>query len=608
MRENERRRILDEVAEAVHRGDPLDSYQDQVDRLVEAGMSLDAIEAEVNDRISRIQTDEEIDNLRSSVQKKGLLFGGITAVALLLLSLVGSYLLTQSMLPAPEPTHTPTPAPTSVAIAEHSVGHWRLAIDTRGVQPTSGDPTQAIVTVHVVDKGGNPAPDGLEARFSVTSGDITPRTATTRNGVLTALYTGVAGASPATLTVKMQNDIATYQISTFGSGTVVQEQTPTETPTPEMTPLSTPVTPTPEPIEVTIDWTPRYSDIIEIGVGQSLAVTITAKRQSEAVPGAELDVTAASGLVSFDGNSNASIATDETGTSSVILAASETPGEDTLQIVSTVSVTQSVQIRVLPVATILKDGIHLRTQPVMARAMWKGGIGGPSERKGSSSVILGKHPCYDSDDSISAGFDCYLVRDSNGAPYWLQGDPGTIEIRPPGAIIEEMPRDAVENIDNALTPSPSSKESSIVTQRQLRLSEENTNAVDKISLWKDSSGKVVLAELPEGVVVGVLEENSASEFVPVQVVLWVPSGKVTDTDSNQSLTNPNASTDVCGYQPGKEPQDKGSKSCGSLKVVTPAIPFARPLAEIERTDETRFGSGHWRLAVIDAWVKRENLR
>lgn len=607
MRENERRRILDQVAEAVHRGDTLDLYQDQVDRLVvEAGMPLDAIEAEVNDRISRIQTDEEIDNLRSSVKKKGLLIGGVTAVVLFLLSLAGSYLLMQMVLPAPEPTPTPTATVTPVVIAAQPAGHWLFSIETREVQPAADDLTQAIVTVHVIDKDGNPAPDGLEARFSVTSGDITPRAATARNGALTALYTGIPGALPAMLEVTVQHDTVMYQMPAFGSKAVVPEQTPTETPTPEVSPTPT-SEPTPEPIELTVDWTPRYSPVIEIGVGQSLTTTITVYRHNEPVSGVVVNITAVNGLVTLDGASSSAITTDDTGTATIELNASDNIGDDTLQIsADAAGPIQLYQVRVLPVATILKANTHLRIEPVMAQTKWKGGSDAPAEQKGSSFAILGQHPCYGLDGVTEADFHCYLVWDLDGKKYWLQGDTGILDIRPAGAAIEEVGRDAAQDSSAASTASSTDEEESVIASGQGRLQAGDAGSEDKISLWKENAGQTALVELPENVNVEVLQEDDQAAFVQVRIVLWVPVNNVTGSEP-PSLTNPNASVETCGYQPGKAPDDEGSKYCGSLKQVAPAIGFARSLTADEKNDETGFGQGKWKLVVIDVWVKNENL-
>jgi len=608
VRENERRRILDQVAEAVHRGAPLDSYQDQVDRLVvEAGMPLDAIEAEVNDRISRIQTDEEIDNLRSSVKKKGLLIGGATAAALLLLSLVGSYLLMQFMLPTPEPTPTPTATPAPVAIAVQPAGHWLFSIETREVQPASGDPTQAIVTMHVIDKDGNPAPDGLEASFSATSGDITPRTSTVRNGVLTALFTAAPGAPPATLSVTMQNDTASHQLPAFSPGGVAQEQTPVQTLTPEVTlsPVSVTPTATPAPVELTIDWTPRYSTTIEIGVGQTLTMILGTRRQGDAAPDTKVDVTAANGLVSFGGSSSTTVTTDERGTVSVELVASQNPGDDTLQVGGALIVTtQPLQVRVLPVGTLLRD-LHLRTEPVMAQAKW---VSDAAEKSGSRFVILGTHPCYDMNGTKEAGIPCYLVRDSEGTKFWLEGADGDIDIKPLNAKVEDVSRDAANDTTNALPSSSSSEESSDPTKVQLRLQEGDTSGEERVPVFKADSTEVVLAELPEDVTVEILEDTEGSKIVPVRVVLWVPVDNVIGTDPSQQLTNSNGSVDVCVYQPGKSPNDDSDKHCGTLAQITPAISFARSLTEVEKADETKFGVDTWKLAVINAWVNRGNIK
>ncbi len=605
MKERERRRILDEIAYAMHSQSKPEDYAASVDQLVEAGMSLDAIEAEVNDRISRIQTDEEIDNLRNSVKKKGLLFGGITAVALLLLSLIGSYLLMQTVLPAPEPTPTPTATPAPVAIAEQPTGHWLFSIETREVQPALGDPTQAIVTVHIIGKDGNPAPDGLEMHFSVTSGDITPRTAIVRNGVLTALYIAATGAPPATLSVTMQNDEASHQMPAFGPGGMAQEQTPTQTPTPEVTPSPTPETPTPapEPVDVTVGWTPRYSTTIEIGVGQALTITLDTRQQGEAAPNTEVNIAAVNGFVSFDGNSSTTVTTDEKGMASLELVASQNQGDDTLQVSgASVAATQFIQVRVLPVATTLKD-LHLRTEPVMAKDKW---VSQTAEKSGSSFVILGTHPCYNEYGTDEAGIPCYLVRDSGGSKAWLEGSDGAISIEPLDAKVEDVARDAATDTIDASTSS--SDEDSSTSQVQLRLSGGDTSDEANVPLFGDDSGQKVLAELPTDVTVELLEDTPASDFLSVRVVLWVPVDNVTGTEPNQTLTNPSSTVDVCVYQPDKSPEDDGDKYCGTLAQITPAISFARSLTETEKADETTFGQSTWKLAVIDAWVKRDNIK
>lgn len=600
MKERERRRILDEIADAVHRQSKPEDYAASVDQLVEAGMSLDVIEAEVNDRISRIQTDEEIDNLRSSVKNKGLLIGGVTAVALFLLSLYGSYLLMQSMLPTPEPTPTPTATATPVVIAVQPAGHWLFSIETREVQPAAGDPTQAIITVYIVDKEGNPTPDGLEASFSVTSGNIMPQTSTVHNGVLTALYTAVTGAPPAVLTVNVQNDVATHQMPVLGLGAAAQELTPTATPIRETEPSLTPETPTPtpEPVEITLDWSPKWvSDTIDIGVGQSITLTASVNQNDQPVPNAHLLFTVDSAVATIVlSETSTDIATDENGIVRILLRANDQVGKSVMQaqLPEFSSVSMSLpNVVVWPVAVILKEA-QLRKQPDMQ-----------DDSKTGETAKVGERYIVEGENG-----DWRLVRLVDGRKLWVAKT--LIDLKPEDSKLPSLEKDAAVVTAPVLSSASDSNISgSEASQRlgpgfySLDLPDGESGGTGTVEVFAPSSENV-LAELPEGVNVEVLQEVDQAAFVPVRVILWVSASNVTD-GTPPTLTNSSAPVDVCWYQPGKAPDDEGSKYCGTLKRVTPAIEFARSLTEDEKKNETSFGQDKWKLAVIDVWVKNENL-
>jgi hypothetical protein len=455
--------------------------------------------------------------------------------------------------------------------------------------------------VHVVGRDGNPAPDGLEARFSVDSGNITPGTATVRNGVLTALYTAATGASPATLTVNVQNDVATHQMPVLSSGVEAQEQTPTATPIPEAEPSPTPVppTPTPEPVEIALDWSPRWvSDTIDIGVGQSITLTASVNRNDQPVPNANLLFTVDSAVAMIVlSEAGADIATDENGIARILLRASDQVGKSIMQaqLPEFSSVSMSLpNVVVWPIAVIHTEA-QLRKQPDLL----PGSKTGDTAKVGERFIVEGENE------------DWRLVRLVDGRKLWVSES--LINLEPRDFKLPSLEKDAAVVTASVLPSASDSKTSgSEALQRlspgfySLDLPDGESGGTDTVEVFAPSS-EDVLAELPEGVDVEVLEDTGEAEFVQVRVVLWLSADNVTGSEP-PSLTNSGTSGAVCGYQPGEAPEDEVGNYCGDLKQVTPAIPFARLLTSTESQDETNLGSDTWKLAVIDVWVKRENLR